>query len=171
MIYQSEHVLSVFTCSEIVKFWSSACFQSSATYHLFYLSILSFNSCVIEIQLFSYNILENFCLILPSQSGNFTSRPHTWPLFLFCVPGVCLHECLAIYFHLLLIGQLCVDLLYPPSEPLPKFSVLSFKLEVKTQTSLFFLLFCAEVPEEKLKDLRVFLFLFFCCTCWSVKCP
>ena len=45
MIYQSEHVLSVFTCSEIVKFWSSACFQSSATYHLFYLSILSFNLC------------------------------------------------------------------------------------------------------------------------------
>ena len=70
MIYQSEHVLSVFTCSEIVKFWSSAYFQSSATYHLFYLSILSFNSCVIEIQLFSYNILENFCcLILPFQSG------------------------------------------------------------------------------------------------------
>ena len=65
MIYQSEHVLHVFTYSEMVRFWSSVCFQSSATYHLFYLSILSFNSGLIEIQfLFSYNILENFLLFV-----------------------------------------------------------------------------------------------------------
>lgn len=61
-----------------------------------------------------------------------------------------------IFILLLLIGQLCVDLLYPSSEPFPKLAILSFKLEVKAQTSLFFLLFCPEVPEEKLKDLSFF---------------
>ena len=67
-----------------------------------------------------------------------------------------------MFILLLLIGQLCVDLLFPlkekVSEPLPKFSILPFKLEMKAQTSLFFLFFCPEVLEGRLEDLGLYVF-------------
>lgn len=124
MIYQSEHVLRVFTYSEMVRFWSSVCFQSSATYHLFYLSILSFNSCLIEIQfLFSYNILENFSLFVwfflcrVETSHLCHIRGSTFSsVFPWCV---CMNALPFIFILLLLIGQLCVDLLIPPLNLFP----------------------------------------------------
>ena len=65
------HDLSVWTCSPCFHiFWNGeilvlSLFPKLSNLPFIYLSILSFNSCLIEIQfLFSYNILENFLLFV-----------------------------------------------------------------------------------------------------------
>lgn len=155
-------MFSVF--SHILKWWDfGPQFVSKAQQLTIYFICPSYLLTLVLLKFSSYSHKTfwrtfSVCLILPLQSGNFTSLPHTGvhsfsSVFPWCV---CMNALPFIFILLLLIGQLCVDLLYPSFESLPKFSILSFKLEVKAQTSLFFLHFCAEVPEEKLKDLRVF---------------
>ena len=104
MIYQSEHVLHVFTYSEMVRFWSSVCFQSSATYHLFICPSYLLTLVLLKFSSYSHTTFWRtfFCLFDSSfaEWKLHISATYGGPLFLFCIPMVCLHECLAIYFHL-----------------------------------------------------------------------
>lgn len=167
-------------CSEMVGLGFSICFQSSATYHLFYLSISSFSSCFTEIHFsFLYSTLEiSLVWFSFSRVVTFHLCPRPGLLSLFC--SLChlgMNALLLISLLLLLIGHLWVDLLFPLKEKLsralPKFSALSFRLEVKTQTFHFLLFFFFFLPwgaERKDGKLVLYIFTFFCCRCCYVKC-
>lgn len=173
MIYQSEPVFNVLTCSEMVGFG----FSSSTICLSFDSSIFSFSSCFIEIN-FSLTSYNQFWSISFSSLGSlsllrgifvFLSDGSHFP---FCSPWTCLHECLAIYFRLAsaYFDQLCVDLPFPLvekiSDPLSQISNYS-PIQAWSESPLLpLLLFCPEILGGRMEDLGfMFTFLLYLLAC------
>ena len=99
------------------------------------------------------------------------SATYRGPLFLICVPVVCLHECLSIYFHL--TSAYWAALCGPSLSFLWTFSQTLYPLIQAGGEGADLSSFCSFVLRFQKKSWRswVCLFLLFCCSCWSVKCP
>lgn len=97
------------------------------------------------------------------------------PHFLFCSPVVCLSECLPIYVHL---ASAYWAALCGPSFSSKRRSLNLFPNSLSSHSSWRWRLrppssFCSFALRFWKEGWRIWvcMFLLFCCSCWSVKCP